>query len=84
MVAIEIYTYVSKTESKHIDTVYGANDLYDKVHKYWKASERNKRKPIILKYVNKREEPTESDRDYKDQEAEQLFTWFVSGNNKTL
>ena len=84
MVAIEIYTYVSKTESKHIDTVYGANDLYDKVHKYWKASEHNKRRPIILKYVNKREEPTESDRDYKDQEAEQLFTWFVIGDTRTL
>ena len=81
MVAIEIYTYVSKTESKHIDTVYGANDLYDKVHKYWKASEHNKRNPIILKYVNKREE---SDRDYKDWESEQQYQWFVEGNDNDL
>jgi|SaaInl85LU_5_DNA_1037374.scaffolds.fasta_scaffold40846_2 hypothetical protein len=84
MIAIEMYARTDEGQPEHIDTAYAAIDLYEKVHEYWKALESNKSNPIMLKYVNKREEPTESDRDYKDQEAEQLFTWFVIGDTRTL
>lgn len=84
MIAIEIYEYVPAIGDEYIGSAYSAEQLYDVVQSYWKASEYNQGVPLILHYVNKRKNLEESDRDYKDWEADQQYKWFVEGDDNEL